>query len=361
MNASVYQGESRALQRWTIVAMLVVVTVVITATLLFEHSGLHSLRNPPWVLRLPYLFRPLAFVLGAVALYGLVQTGRRRATTRWGVVSLLLLAYLKESQAALTGYEIRDVYICGGVFGGWIFGEAVSRALDERLGRQSDPARDNAFGEAGATGVFAAVYLGAFFSKLIDTGLSWGDGASLLAVVLGRHRFSHGGDILDSYLLAVTAHPTIATVMAIATLAIQGGMVLFLVSPRLRMVMGTLVIAFHLNAFLLMGVRYIEPMILGAVFSYPWPRILRRFRAGERAVAPAPERLVADEEAPAFREVTRDAAWWVGMVGAVTLLLWIAVHWSDPSTHLLREHGFGDNHQHGSGRMDEPTDGPRSP
>ena len=124
--------------------------------------------------------------------------------------------------------------------------------------------------------------------------------------------------------------------------------------------MGTLVIAFHLNAFLLMGVRYIEPMILSAVFSYPWPGILRRVRGGGRAVVPVPERLLADEDAPAFRAVTREATWWTGVIGAVTLLLWIAVHWSDASAHLLREQGFGNNDQHGTGRMDEPVDTPPS-
>jgi hypothetical protein len=222
--------------------------------------------------------------------------------------------------------------------------------LDARIGRPSDPSREDALGEAGAAGVFAAVYLGAFVSKVIGGVAGWGEGPSLLAVVLGRHKFAHESTLVDRSLFYVAAHPGIATTVALTTLAIQGGMFCYLLSPRLRILFGTLVIAFHVNGFVFMGVRYVEPIILALLFSYPWPRIVRRLRG----LPPKPrevERLFDDADIPALKWVAKRATTWVAAAFAVTLAVWFTFHWDDRK-HLLLEEGFGP--QRDSGRTNEP-------
>lgn len=339
INASVYQGESRAFPRWVVTGIMIVNIVWITGMLLVEKPGaVHGIRDPLAILQVPYQFRPLAFVLGLFCLYGAIQFGRRRSQVKWGVSVLLVFAYLKLSQFELTGYEIRDVFISGAVLGGWVFGVFFSQTLDARLGRSSDPDRDDALGEAAAAGVFAAVYVGAFVSKMLDTGLSWAEGSNLLATVVSRHPFQHSGGLLDYYLNAIILHPVWANAFAVATVCIQGGMVLYLVSPRWRMVMGALVIGFHLNALLLMNVHYFGPMLLSLAFSFPWPLIIRRLRGGRTVATSSKDAVPTLEDDPALRWVVKRSVRWVIAIGWVVLLQWAIIHWNDDH-HLFSERG----------------------
>lgn len=327
MSASVYTGESRALVRAIVLLFGARLAVTKTVVLSLDTMGVHSIKNAQWLLRLPFEFRPLAVMLGALALWGVVQVARRRSPVRWGIITTCVLMYMKESATVLTGFESWDDSIAGGVFLAWIFGIAFARELDRRMKRASTPTRDDAFGEAAATGMFAAVYVGAGTSKLLSSGLSWTEGSNLLATIVSRHTFPANPGLFDRYLDFLIAHPGLATVFAMATLGIQLGAVLYLVSPPLRMVWGTLIVGFHFNVWVLMGVRYFEPMLFALVASYPWPAILRRLR-GQRSGAAA---VTTPAESPSMpppailRATVRTSLQWVVVTLGVSIAAWLAL------------------------------------
>lgn len=254
MNAGVYQGESRAIPRWTVTALLIFTCLRLTAMLLFDAPGPRTHGEAPAPVRWPYEFRPLAAMLATLGIFALVQFGRRRHPLAWGAVAMAALIYLTESQAALTGSYERDLFVCGALFAGWLFGVGFARGLDRQFARPNEPDCQDELGEAGARGAFVAIYVGACTSKLLEGGTRWADGRNLLSHVLSQHTFTGGA--LDGYLAFVLRHAWLASVFAVATLLIQAGMVLTLVGPRLQMLWAALILGFHLNAFLLMGVKY---------------------------------------------------------------------------------------------------------
>ncbi len=113
-------------------------------------------------------------------------------------------------------------------------------------------------------------------------------------------------------------------------------MIFYLVSPRLQMICAALVIGFHLNAYLLMGVKYFAPIVAALALSYPWPRILRRIR-GAPATKPAPATQPSNAEIAALGDVARRAMGWVVLAAATAVLLWLGLHFND-SAELLFEH-----------------------
>jgi hypothetical protein len=322
MNAGVYEGESRAIPRWTVTVLLIQASVRFASILLAETPGARTDRDAPMLLRLPFEVRPITVVLTALAIFALVQFGRRRHPLAWGGVAMGVLLYLSRAQVALTGSDEHDLTICGALLAGWLFGILFARSVDRRLGRARDPDRDDALGEAGARGTFVAVYVGAFTSKVLEAGTHWSDGRNLLAHMVSQHQFT--GGILDAYLGYVLQHPDVATLFAASALVIQAGMLLSLVGPRLQMIWAALIVGFHLNAFLLMGVKYFNPIVAVIALSYPWPRIVRRLRGGTRD-RPAPIPAASDAEAAAVMSVARRAAAWMAVAGAIALIVRVGV------------------------------------
>ncbi len=329
MNASVYQGESRAIPRWVVTGLGIGACGRLGAMLLFDLPGPRTHREAPWLLRLPFEVRPVAFILALLAAMALVQFGRRRRQLAWGAVAMACLAYLSESQSVLTGSGEHDLFICGALLLGWLFGVFFARGLDRQLSRPGDLDRDDELGEAGARGTFVAVYLGACASKLLDGGTQWLDGRSLLVHILGQHTFT--GGVLDRSLDVVMHHPRIASTLAAVTLLIQASAIVSLFGPRLQTLWSTLIIGFHLNAFLLMGVKYFNPMIAALALAYPWPRILRKLR-GRRSmhatvVSPASEVQVA-----ALGLIAKQATAWIVLAWAAAVICWLGIHLNDSAT-----------------------------
>ena len=353
LSASVYEGESRAIPRWTVVVLCLLATVGLTWMLLFDSPGSRTRTDAPFFLQWPSQVRSLAVGMALFVAFALVQFGRRRALG-WGIAGLVVVSWLGESQAAFTGYQERHLFACGAVFAGWVFGVAFSQALARELGQPGDPRRDDAFGEAGAAGVFVANYLGACTSKLLASGFGWADAASLLSTLVGRHTFS--GGFFDSLLTFLLAHPSLAHLLALTTLAIQAGSVLYLVGPRLRMLWGTLIIGFHVGAFVLMGVKYFFSILIAVAFSYPWPRLLRRVRGLPWAPPEGDPPLTEGERAALPRVVIR-AAGWIAVAGCLALASWLTIH-ADDSTRLFLEPARGSMD---SGQLPGGQEGGRPP
>jgi hypothetical protein len=341
MSASVYQGESRTIVRWTILVLLIKSAIEMAVMILFESPHGHTRTGVPGWLRLPWDSRALAASLALLVVLALVQFGRRRREAFWGTAALLVLTYLNESQAAYTGNEERVFFVCGATFAGWLFGALFAKELAKRAGLPPNRRREDELGEAGAAGAFVATYVEAFASKLIMSGASWGEGTRLLSIVVGRHSFS--GGFLDRYVLFVVAHPTLATLFALGTLFIEGAMLLYLVGPRLRMVWGALVFGMHLNIYLLMGVKYFVSMILALALSFPWPRIVRRVRGRTPEVRRADSPLSAEERA-ALRPVAWRAAGWIAATGGCSLIAWFGVHAGDSARLFIEQSSHWESH-----------------
>ena len=353
MSASVYAGESRAIPRWTVLIVALLGTVGHTWMLLFEPRSGHTRADSPFFLVWPAEHRALAIAIALVVVVSISQIARRRHLG-WGVAGLSALAWLSESQAALTGFQERHLFVGGAALTGWIFGLAFSHALDRKLVRPSDPRRDDAFGEAGAAGVFAANYLGAVTSKLLTSGLGWADSSSFLSTLVGRHTFT--GGMLDSLLAVVIAHPALARGLALFTLAIQASAILFLLGPRLRMLSGTLLIGFHVGAFALMGVKYALSIVIALALSYPWPRWIRALTRSWPA--PVPEDAASVAESLALPDVARQAASWIAVAGGLALASWLTIH-ADDATRLFVEPDHGARESDGQPAREPPRPGVR--
>jgi hypothetical protein len=222
--------------------------------------------------------RPLPLLLLALvglSALALLALGRRQIAS--GAAALAVLAVLAECQAALAGGPHRVYFAVGAVLLGWLGGLAWGRALSRGAVRED-------LAEAGAIAVLAATYVGAAVSKLLAHGFSWADESTLRSVLLSQNRVTEHG-LLARYATLVIEHPGLSQALALAALLIQLGAFLYLLSPALRVLMGTLLLSFHLNVALLTGINYRANFFLLLLFSYPWPR-----RWPTREAAPLPAR-----------------------------------------------------------------------
>jgi hypothetical protein len=231
---------------------------------------------PGWLLALgqtPWLTGAVALVGGAaLVLFGL---GRARLVS--GAVALAALGTLVEAHAALLGGPMRVFFHTGAALFGWCVGALCTGEEDTR----------DAFGRAGATGAIAATYVGAAASKWLAGLDTWLAPGPLQAVVLSQHRVG-GGGALDAYARWVGGSPKVALGLAALTLVIQSGAFLLLFGRRLRAVWAALLLAFHLNVWLLTGILFPQAMVLLGVLGAP-----RRPLATETEPLPAPTRVLA--------------------------------------------------------------------
>ena len=248
---------------------------------------------PAWLLALGA--QPLAVDgLVAAGLVALLLFAIGRAPLRAGGGALVLLAVLAETQAALAGGPQRNVFASGATLLGWLIGLGWGRGLGGAGANREDLA------EAGAVATFAATYVAAGVSKLQARGLGWADPLTLQDLLLAQHRVSEHG-IRAHLVAAFVGSPGLCRVLALATLAIELGACLMLLTPALRLALGTLLVAFHLQVWLLTGIWYAGNLrlLLLLCVPWPWPRMIRRLLArwpvppGPPPRDPAVERRVA--------------------------------------------------------------------
>lgn len=263
-------AESHGVARWTIAAANIV-SATVAVVLLFRETTRHGADDSSGLLAA--LAHSHAALVGAwaLSLVALVQMGRRRAQLVWGSVGLALCALLVATQTAVFGGHMRVLYAGGATLLGWLVGLAYAQwgaALR---------ADEEAFAEAGALGCFAATYLGAAVSKLGSTGLDWVDPGRLQGVILSHISIQPSFATALSGLVA--HHAWLAGSLAAATLVIQLGAVLMLLSDRFRMLWSALILLFHVNVLLILHIPYLPAMILAVGLAFPWHARRARSRA----------------------------------------------------------------------------------
>jgi hypothetical protein len=221
----------------------------------------------------------------AVAISCFVAFARRRCSVTTGLLALLALAVLSESHAALVGGPARSFYVIGAVTLGWVFGLAYARGVSSG-GLRRAAANEERLAEIGAVGMFAATYVGAAASKLILGGTDWANSNHLRAIVASQHPVGDSS-LLGIYANAVVNHGGLSEAFGLATLVVQFGAFMLLISPTTRKVWTLAILGFHLNVLLLVHILYAESVVIAVLFGFPWPMLVARLR--RRALLPSVE------------------------------------------------------------------------
>jgi hypothetical protein len=228
---------------------------------------------------------PLALgLLVALALAGFVALVLRRSVVAGALAGLFALAILEESHAALVGGPMRNYFFSGALTLGWVFGTLYARAVAGRGLSRPAPGEER-LAEMGSVGVLAATYVGAATSKLLASGADWFDPNHLRAIVVAQHPVGDTS-ILGRLAALVVDHGFFAMSLEAATLVVQLGAFMLVVSARSRLLWSAAILGFHLCVALLTGLVYLEAMVLVALFA--WPALSRR--EPEVALVPASDR-----------------------------------------------------------------------
>jgi hypothetical protein len=219
------------------------------------------------------LLLPGTFVmvpLSAVFLLALRRFAQGRDTLVAGGLAVACTALVAQWGTELFGSPSRNLYVPLATLFGWLCGVAYLRDLTSR-GGASPPTRDmeDVYGEAGAMGVFAALYVGSATSKLLSSGINWVQPDTLRYLILSQQGIARGGWV-EAYRRVIVEHPQLAATLAALVLIIEGGAFMLLASRRWRMVWCALIFGLHLNILVLCTMPYVESMGVAVVFGVPW-------------------------------------------------------------------------------------------
>ena len=234
-------------------------------------------------------FPLFAWVLFAVLLVGLLLVVTDRAPVRGGIGALLVMSFMSLWQTEIAGSPSRNSFFVGAALLGWTLGQGWAQRIG---GEASGVASRERLAEAGTLGALAAAYVASALSKLLSTGLEWTNPSQIRSLVLAQEPVADWA-WLALYRETLLASPDLARGAAAATLIIEGGALLLLFGPRLRLVWAALIFGMHVNIILLCTMPYIEPMFFMLTFAVPWPFILRMKRIDEPELTPRIPREMA--------------------------------------------------------------------
>jgi hypothetical protein len=287
-------------------------------------SGSHPLA-PGWLLALGGHPVP-ALALAALAIGLAFRFASRPDARGAGLALLAVSALLNEALGALYEGPMRVFFTSGATLAGWMAGLFYASRLGAR-----EPRRAEALAEIGAAAGLAATYVGALLSKLSQQGVSWVDASNLQSVIVSQQRLDRPHFLL-AYSDFVASSTPVAAAMAAITLLAQASMILHPWSPRTRAWSAILVIAFHVNVALLTPIYFISPVVLLAVFSFPWPRLWARFRGHPSDPAPP--------DAPSF-DLAPDRARRAALEALALAALLALVAWGSPLRRYTHLHHDG--------------------
>ncbi|MCU0657682.1 MAG: hypothetical protein MUF64_21205 [Polyangiaceae bacterium] len=255
----------------------------------------------------------LAWGVFALIVVALLFHALDRRPLAAGIVALGGMLGLSLWQTALFGSPSRNSFFPGAMLFGWVLGQlwALVLAGDDARGARGRPFRER-MAEAGAIGCLAAAYVGSASSKLLKSGLGWVNPDQLRWLLLAQEPLA-GWSWLAAYRTAILENPSFASFLALLTLVVEGGALVLLLGPRLRLFWGVLITGLHLNILLLCTMPYLEPVTLVLLFAVPWPALLRRPRMEDPLTTRRPELLTVD---------LPDSMWIV--LSAVVIAGWLA-------------------------------------
>lgn len=323
-----WDGRSRATLRVGLAAIMAVEQLVEASQVAAQAAD--PTRFPPTgaLSRVLASAPQTAWGLYAMILLGLVLVARDHTPVKAGLWALAWAAVLSEWQTQIFGSPSRNAFFPGAALLGWVLGQLwATTVLEQRTPgepRDADRHRDlrERLGEAGALGCIAAAYVGSCTSKLLAAGTSWADAAQTRALILWQEPLADWAWLL-AWRDAILEDPSLARTAAIATLVIEGGALLLLFGPRLRLLWTALLCGLHVTITLLCTMPYLEPCALLVLLAVPWPAAAAAAAADDRGVQ-APSRT--EDAAASAREDPLDRPTLpiaiAVALGCVVLLAW---------------------------------------
>jgi hypothetical protein len=116
------------------------------------------------------------------------------------------------------------------------------------------------------------VFFAAGTSKLRRSGLDWAFSDNLRLLLMRAYYHVSDGDPLTSWGLVVAQHPRLTQALAAATLVIETGYFVALLSRRARPFIGVAGLIFLVNIRMLMGPTF-ESFMMCALLAVPWHRV----------------------------------------------------------------------------------------
>ncbi len=197
-------------------------------------------------------------VVACIGAAGALAFGARPGRLWAGLVALAALALLSSAHAQVFGSPWRHLYYSGLCLSGWLLGLAVSR-------RAGAP-EDESYARTGAMALLGAAYLNAAISKIVHGGWEWASSTPIQAIILGQEGLVPGG-IIDTYRSWTVTTPLVATVFAVATVAVESSGPLMLVGRRTRRTVALGLLLLHANIYVLTPVLYWQSMLLLVLFG----------------------------------------------------------------------------------------------
>lgn len=238
---------------------------------------------------------PVLAVLSAAVLVGLVLFARDRRPVRGGLLALGAMAFVAQWNMEIFGSPSHNAYYTAGMLLGWVGGMLYARELAvDAKAPPPDRAFEDELGEAGSVALVAALYCGSAFTKLLHSGLAWAHADTLQSLILAQHGIADL-DWVHAYRNYLVDHPSVTALFSAATLVIEGGAFMMLVSRRWRVAWGLLILGLHTNIIVLCWMPYFEPMIFVLLVAVPWPTRLRRRSDPDRSAwlaRPVPRRVL---------------------------------------------------------------------
>jgi hypothetical protein len=269
---SPWDGGDRRILRAGIAVLAVFDAVYLLRGLVFDPELAARADAPGW-LALVASSRPVLAITALIVVWTLLRFARGRHPLLTGLAGLTALAVLAEAYATTHAGPYRANFFSGAMLLGWIAGEGAAAVA------RREPGLRLRWGEAGAIGVLAAAYVGAGTGKLLGAGVGWADGTTLRGVI--RSHAPAGEGLVATLADVVASSPGLAAVASLVTIVVQVGAVAYPLGRRSRVVLGIALIGFHVGVALTTRIGYWQPVIALALFSFPWPRLLRPLRRPE--------------------------------------------------------------------------------
>lgn len=243
--------------------------------------------SPTWLVTINDMVWPVVVLLVFAAIGVLGFARGKRAQLVFGLLTLVCLAVLVEVLGAHVNQHRRRFYSVGATLLGWLLGLIVGRL------RGADEARSERLAEAGAMAGLAATYCNAGIQKIMSGGLF--ETYSLPGYIYTHH---HVDDSSPIGMLAfyVATHPKVAMTIALSIVVVQLGAWTTLMSQRMRMIWGALLISFHLGTLVFLHIIYFMATILLLAWCFPWARWMARVRG-----RPPPAELTKEQHPPLDR------------------------------------------------------------
>lgn len=183
-----------------------------------------------------------------------------------------LFAIVRVRIAALDTGE-QDFMQSGATMAAWILGHCYARALgiDGRLG-ETERSETLRYAATAALAVFAATYMCAGTSKLLNSSGGWLGSETVRLMIVSHMPVGAEGAVADVRLWLVES-PWATTGLEIATFIAQIGAFALLGPPALRAFWGMLLCGFHLGTWVTADIVFVAPMFLAVWFAIPWSAV----------------------------------------------------------------------------------------